>query len=241
MKEKPAVPLVLDPGAAAKFRARDPATHEAVPDAALDALESGLTFAQTKARELADIVDAVSSDTTVTAGAGAMRIRTAALKIGEQAAAKLDAARAGLEREIAAIASGTHTPEPPRDAVAAQLEGEARGAFARMTDEARKAAWSAALKGNDEITLGALLRAPAYLSGQTDAQLELRRHAWRAKRWPDEVDREQRLKRAQEAAERAGASLIKFVERVASGPGAEASEAARHAAEMLKQAEAAAE
>jgi len=238
MTDKPNVLLSLAPEIVSNFRVRHPQTHEPVQDELLDQLEQSLAFGQTRARELSDLVDAVRADRTSTPGAAAIKIRGAALKLGEAAAKKLDTAKGQVEKDLDAIAEGTAAPLPPRDALAAQLEAEVRARFAAMSHEESKKAWADALRAEDELIMGAILRAPAMLSGMTDAELELRRHAWRVKKFPEVVDREKRLTRALEAAERAGDSLINYVEAIASGPGAEAEKAAAHAAEMLKHAEA---
>ena len=114
------------------------------------------------------------------------------------------------------------------------LEGEIRQTFGRLKDDDRHKALTAALEKGDDAIIGAILHAPAILSGQTDAAHEMFRHKFRSARFPAETDRISRLKKALDAVERGGRAFVTFVDEASATPQARLAEAqAKKANEML--------
>ncbi len=66
-----------------------------------------------------------------------LKVREQALRLGEQAATKLDEAEAKAEADLAALINATSCPPPPRAAGEAQLEQEIRSRLAAMSAKAR--------------------------------------------------------------------------------------------------------
>ena len=179
---------------------------------------------------------AVTSDKTATAEASAIRARDGALRLAEQAAKALDRGRKTAATEIAKILAETSAPPAPKgsDPVAIALESEIRASLRGMTREERGKALAAAVSNGDDATVGAFLRGPTYLTGGSDTEREMRRHAWRLARHPEAVDREARLKKAIAATEQGAKALIAFTKELAESPETVIAEAsARRASEAL--------
>lgn len=88
----------------------------------------------------------------------------------------------------------------------------------------------AAIERGDDAVIGAVLRGPAFLTGLSEAELAVRQSTWRRIRFPEEFNRENRLKKAMEATEAAGRSFLTFVKSVADGEAARLADAAQQRA-----------
>lgn len=233
------VPMTLAPELVENFRTRDPVTRMIIADPIFDTLDKALRDAKAKAEQIVATAAALTEDDTVTREAAAVKMRAAALKLGEAAGAALDAARDRIDTELAGIASATNAPAPMKDTTGGLLiEGEVRSALRSMSGKDRGEAISKALTQGDELVIGAALRGPAMLCGFSAAELEIHRAAWRRQAFPAEVEREERLKAARDAADRAGEALVTFIEEAAGGDMAARLEAAsKAAAEQLAAAE----
>jgi hypothetical protein len=206
-----------------KLRARDPETGEIESDDALAAMEQGMAAGRKAAEQIAAVVNALAADQSQTAGSAAIKARTVALQLGEKAANTFDQLVSETRREISALEDSMN---PAIDAGALQIESEVRQRLAAMTNEDRAEAISKAISDGDELTIGAITRGPAWLSGLSKVEVEFRRGQWWQKRWPAEYARLERLKRAEECVDRAGKSMVAFVRRIADQPGAALAEAA---------------
>lgn len=232
-------PLSVHESLAERLRIRAP-DGKVIADPALDTLAGALRAAREHCERLASLADAVAGDVTMPPAARALKIRTEALRLGESAGGKLDAARQKLAQEINAILSVTSAPPPPKDVLAMQLESECRARLTAMPEKQRDAAIADAIKRNDPIICGALLRGPAMLSGLTEVTLDMRRDQWRRQQFPTEVGREERLRKGAETCERAGKALVAYIAELSTGDGAERVDAAaRRATEALADAQAA--
>lgn len=222
-------PLAIVPAIVSKFRRRVPGSTEVKPDVVLDKMERSFDTAKQHCDKIASAEESLLADMTRTPAARVTAIRDAALREGEKGAAALDQAANALKAELQKL-DASMQPAPPRDALAAQLEGETRAALSRMNDGERRKALATALESDDLLTLGAVLRAPAMLSGMGATDHQMLRGQYRAAWHNETVEREARLQRALEVVERAGKALTGYVKRVAERDAAEANElAARRA------------
>lgn len=229
------VPLSLDERAIDNFRARDPLSREVVPDSELDAATSALRATRGHAEQIHALSETLMKDPTRTPAAAALQLRQTSLKLAEKAAVSLDNARAKVSATIQQLETETAAPPLPVNAHTIMLEGEIRAAFSRLKDEDRNKALTEALEKGDDAIIGAILHAPAILSGLSDTAYELFRHRFRAVRFPAETDRITRLGKALDAVERGGRNFVSFVDEASATPQARMAEAmSKKTAEMLE-------
>lgn len=212
------VPLDINEAVIDKQRMRDRGSGGYVPDAALDILHSAVAETRKTAEKLAALAEALGNDRTITPEAAALKLRRAALKLGETSATKLDAARARAAREVETLRKNTASPPPPKDALAMQLEAELRQRICAMRDDERSKLVGAALKSGDQAVLAAVLRGHHALVGMSETQHNVYREQWRHAAYPQETDRIQRLNKALAATDRAGQCLLGMVESAVKNP-----------------------
>jgi hypothetical protein len=95
-----------------------------------------------------------------------------------------------------------------------------------MNDKQRDGVMASAIKDNDGATLGVVLRAPAWLSGHSAVELEMRVDDWRRRHAATQANRLGRLRKAIDALDRGANALVGYVRHVADSPGAKIAEAA---------------
>jgi hypothetical protein len=115
------------------------------------------------------------------------------------AAEKVDKAREKADRAIAELEKSIAAPPPPKDGVGQLLASEIRSAFSRMSSEERNAAFVEAQTKGDDVVLGAILNAPALLTGFFAEELEARRGEFQRVRYGKELQRIGRLEKARSA------------------------------------------
>lgn len=224
-------PLSLAPEAVAMHYKRDRLNGGAiVPDTSLAALETSMRGADEEMQRVVAL--AATRDPTVTVEAHALKIRDVAMQAAERAAGKLDAARAAAMADIQRIQAETAAPPTPRDPNAVQLEAEIRSRLASMDDKQRGVAIAKAIADGDDLVVGAFLRGPAMLTGVGDAEREMRRALWRKARFPEKVDREERLGKAIAAVDRGGKSMLALVKQITEAPAVTLAEAGKKRAEQ---------
>ena len=214
------LPLALHEAAIEQYRRKD------VSDAELDVLHAAMAQARQDIERFCAFAEAVTADKTSTPAANALKLRQAALRAGERAGDRLDQARVHAEKGIEQIRKATWSPPPPKDDAAARLEVEIRQRLAAMPHEDRGKVIAAAIKDDDDLMVGAILRAPSMLTGMSQVEQDYRRAMWRQRRYPNEVDREQRLEKAVAALDRGGTAMLAFIKAMTASPEAEAAEQA---------------
>lgn len=212
----------------------DPTTGAPVADPMLDGLAGAVKLAREQATTLANLEKAVMADRTQTAEANVLRLASAASKTGERVAAQLDAARTRAKAEIASIETRTGAPPPPKDSTALSIEAEIRARLAAMNPKERADAIAKAKADNSETVIAAILRGPAMLSGVTETEQAMLRHAYRQRAHSADYARMQRLAKALDATERSGRLFVGIVNSAKDTP------MARQAAIAAREAEAAA-
>lgn len=213
------LPLALHEATIEHYRRKD-----AAPDAELEALGAAMAQARQDIERFAVLAEAISTDRTHTVESNALRLRQAAVRAGERAAVCLDGARVRAEKAVEQIRTATYAPPAPKDDAAARLEVEIRQRLAAMPHQDRGKVIAAAIKDDDDLMVGAILRAPPMLCGMSQVEHNYRRALWRQRRYPNEVDREQRLEKAVAALDRGGAAMLAFIKTMTASPEAEAAE-----------------
>lgn len=224
------VPLSLSPSSLRNFRARD--AHGAViADAEMDALERALQATESQVTQLRNLQQALTADHSRPAVVRAVELRTAAQRVGERGAAALDPAIARGRRVVDELGSALHGPGLPTGPGAVALESEIRARLAELVPAERsKAVEDAIERLRGDPVAAAVLRAPAFVSGLTAAQLEAHRLRWQTLYEPERLDRRVRLHKAVIAAERGGAALVALVKGIVTNPAAAGAATAAEAA-----------
>ncbi|MDR6302559.1 hypothetical protein GGQ85_000235 [Nitrobacter vulgaris] len=103
-------------------------------------------------------------------------------------------------------------PLASKDILNEARQRELRERLTSLPEDRRKAIIADAIKNDDQLLVSAILSAPAWLSGLSDAELSLHRNAWTSKHFASELNRLERLSKAVEDANRAGSVAISFVD-----------------------------
>jgi hypothetical protein len=214
------LPATLHPRALSAVRQYD-GEGNPLADAAIDALSTGMEGAYASLSRVVRLREALQADSTTAPAAKALRLRDAALKAGEQAAAAIDRARERALGELRRVQAETIPAAPASDALSAEIRAALRGADdrqrARMIDQA--------VRAGDGATIGAVLAGPAYLSGGVAHDVVAR--AWRAQHHPAELDRIERVTTALQQLELGSSGMLSWVESAASDADALAAERAQ--------------
>ena len=110
---------------------------------------------------------------------------------------------------------GHRQPRPQSDIIAESREAELRSALGKLDHRGRAQRISEAIRAEDDLLIGAVLRGRAIVTGIEPAELEGYRAAWQRVRFPAEVDRISRLKSALNDLDRAGRLFRSFVDGIA--------------------------
>lgn len=226
------IPLALDPKNLDRHYVREPILRNKVSDAELDTLRGALATAHEAAAAIIDAREAISADQTRTPRARAVAIRKLALRRGELAASKLDAAREKVGRARDTLAAEIGAPPVPMHQ--AHLAPEVRARLAGMSEGARARVLDHAVRHGDDLTVASYLSAPAYVSGAGEADQQTFRLRWQTSTHPAQLDRINRMGKALEAVERAGKGLVGLVETVANDPSAAMGERAKAVADKVE-------
>lgn len=118
----------------------------------------------------------------------------------------IDATNGLTKQEMQRLWESTYAPKN------SPYSGEIRAGIKAMTRDERVKTINEALKNNEDEVIAAILHGPLLLTGMQEGEREYFRTYWRAKRFPQEVEREQRLKKATEILERLANYSIAYVE-----------------------------
>ncbi|MEQ1951359.1 hypothetical protein [Mesorhizobium sp. CN2-181] len=212
------LPPSLDEETVAHVAVRDKQTGE-ISDPAVAGLAAAVKIAREEAAAPINVEKFTLSDTTLTADAALLSVAQAALASGTRVATRLDAARGRAKAEIESINKRTSCPPAPTGPVfGLQHEIEIRTALAGMPERVRESTINDAFKTKDLSIIGAVLRAPAFLSGVGKARLELIRAQYQREFHPGDAERVDVLNKALEATERAGVLFMKMVREASESP-----------------------
>lgn len=197
--------------------ARDPLTRETIQDPILAEAQEAMQIARQSAEKARRVAEAIMANEMATIPARHRQIRTESWRAVEGALRRLDGARERARREVETLEKATSAPPRPHDAGSAIIASEVRSRLAAMKSTARRSAIDAALRDGDDFVLGAVLNAPAMLSGlDSREEHDVLRARWRQTRHGAEVDRVARLGRALDDLTRGGELVISFTNRLSS-------------------------
>jgi hypothetical protein len=199
------IPLSIDPN----LIAREPIDDEVVAD-----LRAAMAAARDAAATAQEAVTTIRANKMATDFANARQAHEVAYVHQQRAFKKMDAARERAERAIAQIEEETRAPTAPKDLPSSMLHGEVRAALARMTPDQRSSAIATAIEADDHdsITLvAAVLNGVPATTGLSRAEIELRRHAWRRRRFPQHLARAEQLQKSLRALSNGATSFARFM------------------------------
>lgn len=225
---KTTLPISLHEAVIAKHFAKDPRTREIIEDREIEVMHGAMRRAREAAEHALDAHGKIMANLMRTTLANMREARKVTFQHFEDAAKKIDAARA--EREIKRLEAETSAPPEPKHVTGSMLEAEIRSALAAMKPEVRKAAINEAITKGDGLTLGAALRGPTLLTGLDHAEREALRLRWRQKHFRTEIERVTRLRAALADLERGGGLLLQFIGNLTDGEAIKQAEAAEAAA-----------
>ena len=187
----PPLPPWLNPQVVAQFRKK----HDNNTDAVFDHFETAMDVAKSAAAKARAAHVAIMQDPLQTELANLKRSRTTTFKMIEPALRAFDSSLKNAREEIKNLETAM-TPKAPA------IASEIRSAIAHMKPEER----AQMLSTCDDETAGAVLAAPAFLSGMSEIEQKNFTAMYRLRRFPNERDRIERYGKAIETIDRAGKS-----------------------------------
>lgn len=222
MKSK-LTPPSLDPGVVAHDWAPARVQDDDVAGAVAGALRTLHTAwgGTLKARE------ALDADPTLPPAARDVQHAATAEKKFNLGFRAVDAARAAIERAILAeeraVLNSVRVP-----AQHAHLSTEVRARLVAMEEEDRNKAIMAALAAGDSTVVGAVVEAPAWLSGNREGAPDLYKMLWAKRHAPERVERVEKLEKLRARLDAAGStSMARYSEIVGAAKGAKEARARR--------------
>jgi hypothetical protein len=200
-----------------------------VQDDVLQALHDAVLACREACERSLDYKRAMEKDEKYSSAFKTKQVHETSWKHLIAASRKIDASRALAEAAIKKLDDETGAPPAPRDAHKIAMAGEIRMALIRMSHGDRAAAIERAINtGIDEI-VSAIVSAPSLLTGLTDDEREMHRHAWRAKHYPQELDRLNRIRKAVRDSEIIAGLTRKYIDGLTGAPTVETSMASEKA------------
>ncbi|MER8941254.1 hypothetical protein NKH82_17360 [Mesorhizobium sp. M0915] len=196
------------------FAERQRGNDKPEPDLEHVALSGAMREAREQAHALVALANTVYGDASQTPAAAAIQVATAAKKTGERVASRLLAAQEKADATIASLQKATFAPPPHAD-IGEKFDKQILYALKTMTHDERSEAFAEAFEADDMTLIGAVLRAPALLSGMKSTELAALRHRFQTKHFPAEMARLERLRKMRAAADTGGKAFVKLVEQAA--------------------------
>jgi hypothetical protein len=187
---------------------------EGCEDAVMEGLHESVRQARLVAEKASTLTATVLKNEMRTMAQRHKQARDASFGLLKPATVTLDQAMASAKAEIAAIKTKLRGPEPSRDHTITTRQAELRERLSLLSPDRRKEIIDEAIKTNDQLLLGAILHGYAWECGLSNSEIELLRHSWAGKHHGADVDRLERLSKATEAASRAGAVFISFIDKL---------------------------
>ncbi|MDP2358199.1 MAG: hypothetical protein Q8M31_19350 [Beijerinckiaceae bacterium] len=216
------VPLSVDARIIAQHHARDPKTRLPLADDVLAELGRAFQRANDTCAKIETAVQAIMSDQSRPLAARMIDAKKTIMQLAETATKSLDAAKSKAAKELVEIYKASSPPPEPNNA------GEIRQALRSLPQAERAAIIAAAIETGDHATSSAMLNAPSWLSGLSEAERTMRLQAWRKVHHGELFQREARLNAALVDFDRGTSAFLGFVG--ASMPDANRAEAAAEAA-----------
>jgi hypothetical protein len=180
-----------------------------VDDPALRVVHREFSRARALHEQCVAVWDAQMNDPTLPLAGRIVKAKQAVQALAAKAATHLDQAGARLRTELTTIRKATWRPSVPLSPESIQVQSEIRGQIRAMDAKQRL---SALRKPSDDLVM-AITAGPPEVSGLSEKEVESIRQEWRARAFPEIVQRERRLIAALGDTDRAGQALHSAVRR----------------------------
>jgi hypothetical protein len=177
-----------------------------IPDPALAVALQAMTEGRALGEQARYAYDSILADPMMAAAGRLVRARKTVGALAEVIVKKLDAARVKLTIDLHNTARDTARPVPSTSPASIAIERQVADVLRNMSEADRRKSIMAAIESDNETVLTSVFAGPALLVGLPDDQREAYRQLFRKKRWPDVVEREQRIKAALADVEKGWAS-----------------------------------
>ncbi len=158
-----------------------------------------------------DITAKILSNPMATPPANHRKARDVGYELQQRALLELDNATKAALAEIAALRKRTAGPPGATDLVTETKQRELRERLSLLSEAKRREIIANAIRDDDDLLVGAVLGASAWLSGLLDSDRLMVQHTWQQKHHAGDVDRAARLEKAVADARRAGTLTIGFI------------------------------
>lgn len=158
------------------------------------------------------MTEAVLANTLETPAQRHRKARAASFELLERATTALDAATKAAQAEAKLLKDQLKSPPATKDLIVETRQRELRERLQSMPPDRQRAILDAAVAGDDDNVLAAVLTVPVWLTGMPPAELDMLRYKWAAKRHPGMADRLGRIEKAVADAARAGQLSIGFID-----------------------------
>jgi len=195
---------------------KDPLNGDQVADPVISRLVDAMKTTRLAAEQAGRVADAIHASVGMTAPVRHREAKTKTWKVLEPVLRDLDSAMHNCRREIERLEAGTVNPPRPQDLPTNFMYGEVRSRLATMSPVDRQKAVAAALRDDDQVVIAAILHGAAMLSNLTLAEYNMVHATWRKRKWGDEVERMERLKKALSDAEQGGTLALNYLGKLSS-------------------------
>ena len=199
-----------------------PSVHESVirrhfskdddTDSILNALHDGVRMAREMSNKAAAMTAAVLDNQLETEPQRHRKAREAGFALIERASKALDEALKAAQSEIKSIKERVSGPPQTKDMIVEQRQRELRERLAALPKERQSAILFEAVAHDDDNLIGAVLAVPVWMLALSKPEIDMVRLRWAQKKYPQDLDRLERIGKAVADAQRAGQQSIGFVD-----------------------------
>ena len=208
-------------------------------DNVLNALHDGVKLAREMCTKAASTTEAVMANRLETEAQRHRKAREAGFALLERATKSLDAAMTAAQSEIKTINERVSGPPQSKDVIVEQRQRELRERLAQLPKERQTAILFEAVANGDDNLVAAVLHVPNWMLALSKPELDLVRLRWAQRKYPQDLDRLERIEKAVTDAQRAGQLSIAFVDSLTDAAMiAEAEKGAKKSADALAAAKA---
>lgn len=210
MMNKRLVSPSLHPAVIDRHFIKDRMSGEKIPDPIIQEMRDAVAAAHSVAHEMPTVRDRIMANQMETLPHREKQLADASYGLFQRGAKSIDMANSRAQAEIAQIEKAIAAPPTPRDVVSGVAGVAICSNLARMPHKRRQETIGAALADGDDTTIAAILHNPTALSGVSKTEKELLRASWQRQRFPDQVDRRERIFKAHSALMIAADALFDF-------------------------------
>lgn len=182
-------------------------------DAILKSLHDAVKTARECAAKAGATTEIVLRDITKTEATKHRAARGAGFDLLQRGTVLIDQAVQAAKAEIETIQSKLGGPAVSRDPTIIARQKDLRDRLSQLPADRRASIINEAVAGDDQLLVGALLRAYYWESGfASESELERVRHNYASKHHAADLNRKERLEKAITSATQAGAAAINYID-----------------------------